>query len=59
MIKNCINISYVYNRIWLKLDTIHMIPNICTLSQVNNGFNISYDYNLIIYHIITTDQNIS
>ena len=35
-----------------------MIPNICTLSPVNNGFNKSYDYNLIIYHVITTDHNI-
>jgi hypothetical protein len=26
---------------------------------VNNGFNKSYDYNLIIYHVITTDHNIS
>ena len=36
-----------------------MIPNICTILPVNNGFNKSYDYNLIIYHVITTDHNIS
>ena len=56
MIKNCINISYVYNRIWLKLDTIYMIPNICTLSQVHNGFNISHDYKSIIHHMIRMDK---
>ena len=33
-----------------------MIPNICTLSQVNNGFNISYDYKSIIYHMIKMDK---
>ena len=56
MIKNCINISYAYNLIWLKLDTIYMIPNICNLSQVNNGFNISHDYKSIIHNMIRMDK---
>ena len=29
------------------------------ISFYDNGFNKSYDYSLIIYHVITTDHNIS
>ena len=35
-----------------------MIPNICNLSQVNNGFNISHDYKSIIHHMIRMAKKI-